>query len=162
MVAAGDFREDLYYRLNVVPVWLPPLRARPGDVMLLARRFAADIAAEHGRPIELTPEALALLAREPWPGNVRQLRNFIERLVVLSEQRSLGAAEVGQELGRLRSQEAGEPTGAPRPLEKQRRHAEQKALEDALAQSRGNRSQAARILGISRRTLYKKLRQEPA
>jgi two-component system response regulator AtoC len=95
---------------------------------------------------------------------VRQLRNFVERLVVLSEKRRLAAADLEHELGRLRGPNASEPSpsSAPRPLEKQRRHAEQRAVEDALAQSRGNRSQAARILGISRRTLYKKLRQEPA
>jgi two-component system, NtrC family, response regulator AtoC len=164
MVAAGAFRADLYYRLDVVPVSLPPLRARSGDVPLLALRFLAEIARESdARDLRLDHEALALLAAYSWPGNVRQLRNFVERMVVLRNGPVLGAAEV---LAQLRPPvpEAGAGVAtppAPAPssglLAGRRRAAERQALDDALVAARGNRTVAARLLGISRRTLYKKL-----
>ncbi len=158
MVAAGEFREDLFYRLNVVPIFLPPLRARPGDVQLLAQRFVRDVGATHRREVTITKEALALLAAHPWPGNVRQLRNFVERVVVLTEGTHLGTSEVERELERLPGRtERVEGEVPPSPLEASRRQAEKRAVEVALKQAGGNRSQAARLLGISRRTLYKKL-----
>jgi two-component system response regulator AtoC len=95
MVARGEFREDLYYRLNVIPLTLPPLRARPDDVAELAARFARS----HGAAA-LAPDALALLAAQRWPGNVRQLQNFVERLVVLSDGPAIGRADVERELAR--------------------------------------------------------------
>ncbi len=161
MVAAGEFREDLFYRLNVVPIWLPPLRARLGDVGVLARRFAEEVAQSQNKTVTLETGALEALAAEGWPGNVRQLKNIVERLVVLAQARTISRQDVEHELTSLpafaqsRAREA-----PPSPLEAQRRQAEKHAVETALQQSRGNRSQAARILGISRRTLYKKLRQQ--
>jgi two-component system response regulator AtoC len=160
MVAAGEFREDLFYRLNVVPVWLPPLRARPGDVVVLARRFADEVARTQNKMVSFDPAALELLASERWPGNVRQLKNFVERLVVLAETSKILRADVEYELARLPSFGDNQAELPPSPLEAQRRQAEKHAVETALRQSRGNRSQAARILGISRRTLYKELRQQ--
>jgi len=168
MTAAGEFREDLFYRLNVVPIWLPPLRDRAEDIEPLARRFVTDLAAANGRAsMTLDREALALLASEPWPGNVRQLQNFVERLVVLSEASVVGATDVRRELAR------GSPLGAPRAtasaaagaepagrLDARRREAEREALMTALRQAGGNRSLAARILGVSRRTLYNKLAEQ--
>jgi len=160
MVEEGTFRADLFYRLHVVPIWCPPLRERPGDIELLSRRFAAELAEAHALPpVALSVEAVALLAAQPWPGNVRQLRNFVERLVVLSEGRDITAAEVAHELGRTGSRPPPASDGALR-LDMHRRAAEREALEAALRQARGNRALAARILGISRRTLYNKLEKQ--
>jgi two-component system response regulator AtoC len=155
MVSGGQFREDLFYRLNVVPIWIPPLRQRPGDVERLARHFCAELGALHGRSgVTLEADALELLCAQPWPGNVRQLQNFIERMVVLSDRPRLGAAEVERELTRL----PGPRTAAPEAsLGVRKLEAEKSALQDALARAGGNRTLAARLLGVSRRTLYNKL-----
>ncbi|HET9452568.1 MAG TPA: sigma-54 dependent transcriptional regulator, partial [Aggregicoccus sp.] len=121
MVARGEFREDLFYRLNVVPVWLPPLRARPEDIAPLARHFLALHAKANGRPsMSLTPGAVALLEAQPWPGNVRELQNFLERLVVLSDGPTLQAADLSRELARqpglgASAPAAGTPAAAPLP-----------------------------------------------
>jgi DNA-binding NtrC family response regulator len=164
MVVDGGFRADLFYRLNVVPIWCPPLRERPADIELLARRFAAELARAHGlaASVRLTAEALALVAAQSWPGNVRQLRNFVERLVVLSEGRDVGAGQVTRELDRAGGQPGAcfEGGGGALRLDIHRRAAERDALEAALRQARGNRAQAALILGISRRTLYNKLEKQ--
>jgi len=163
MVAGGEFREDLFYRLSVVPIWLPPLRDRAGDVEALAAQFCTERAAANGRPgVTLDASALGRLAAESWPGNVRQLQNFVERLVVLSEGTVIGAADVERELSRRSSAPSDEaaapaPTGGGRRLDEQRRKAERDALESALRRAGGNRSLAARLLGVSRRTLYNKL-----
>jgi two-component system response regulator AtoC len=163
LVREGSFREDLFYRLNVIPVVLPPLRERADDVEALARHFVGALGQAHGRPqARLTDDALGLLRAQLWPGNVRQLQNFLERLVVLSGGDVLGADDVRRELSR-----AGSPTavsGAPAPgaiggplLDDRRRDAERAAVQDALTQAKGNRALAARLLGVSRRTLYYKL-----
>jgi two-component system, NtrC family, response regulator AtoC len=152
-VAAGSFREDLYYRLAVVPIELPPLRTRVSDIEQLARRFCAEHAASHNRDdIELDDDAIALLRAEPWPGNIRQLQNFIERLVVLCDPPRIRAADVERELGRSRPA----PSGVVK-LDTRRREAERDALREALSRAGNNRTLAARILGVSRRTLYNKL-----
>jgi two-component system, NtrC family, response regulator AtoC len=157
MVGAGEFRADLFYRLNVVPIWLPPLRARTGDVPLLARGFLEELAAEAGCPeLGFSDDALAMLAAHPWPGNVRQLRNFVERLVVLRESAELGAEDVTRELLRT-PHDPSSDAADPHLLETSVRGAERQALDAALRAAGGNRTRAARILGISRRTLYKKL-----
>jgi two-component system response regulator AtoC len=163
MMARGDFREDLFYRLNVIPLWLPPLREREADVVQLARRFCATHAGLNGRPdVSLDDSAVALLARQPWPGNVRQLENFIERLVVLSERARLGAIDVDAELDR---QQRRTPLARATPeqgtltLSERRRQSEVGGLTTALKQAGNNRTLAARLLGISRRTLYTKLEE---
>ncbi len=153
MVAAGQFREDLFFRLNVVPIHVPPLRQRSGDVARLARQFCAAFGQANGRPgIEFDDAALAVLARQPWPGNVRQLQNLVERLVVLADSQVLAAGDVERELGRL---PLGDDEDASLPA--RLRVVEKDALIDALARARGNRMLAARLLGVSRRTLYNKL-----
>ena len=170
MIRRGEFREDLYYRLNVVAIVAPPLRERPDDVELLARHFCATLGAQNDKPgIHLSPEALALLRRQPWPGNVRQLQNFVERLVVFAETDAIGAAAVQAELGAgNRAAIAGKPEGKAAELDftisvleldEVVRRAERKALEKALQKAGGNRTVAARILGVSRRTLYNKLEE---
>ena len=176
MVKKGQFREDLFYRLNVVPVWLPPLRARLEDVEPLARHFLELHAKANGRqPFTLAQDALQSLQAQPWPGNVRQLQNFMERLVVLSDGPTLTGEDVARELTRQpglmpsSTQPSpfspapavmGGPSGTePKTLESQRRNTELQALLDALKRAGDNRTLAARLLGISRRTLYNKLEE---
>lgn len=163
MVEDGEFRQDLYYRLDVIQLRVPPLRERPEDVELLGEHFVRQAAESNGRGgIELSSDARTLLLEQPWPGNVRQLENFMERLVVLSDGPKLTRADVERELARdaararpSRSSVA-PPASEPR-LEDQRRDAERKAIVEALQRASGNRSLTARLLGISRRTLYTKL-----
>ena len=165
MVQRGEFREDLFYRLNVVPVWLPPLRERPEDIAPLAGHFLTLHAKANGRPpFTLAPDALALLEAQPWPGNVRQLQNFVERLVVLSDGPTLTAADLTRELSRQPGfAQAPAPKSPAEPgsssLDAQRRETERAALEDALRRAGNNRTLAARLLGVSRRTLYNKLEE---
>ncbi len=159
MVAKGTFREDLYYRLNVVPLVLPPLRARAEDIRPLALRFATEHAKSNGRRMELGEGALDLLEREPWPGNVRQLQNFIERIVVLSEGPVIEAKDVLRELGPRPFATAPAEKSAARTddLDSALRDAEREAITNALTRAGNNRTVAARILGVSRRALYYKL-----
>jgi two-component system response regulator AtoC len=163
MIEAGTFREDLFYRLSVVPILVPPLRERPEDVPALVDHFFARFTAEHGRPrLDLPAEARAELGRERWRGNVRELMNFVERLVVLSPGDQISADDVRRELERTRAAFAPE---AARPPESApgsggiaaRRTVTRAELCDALDRAGQNRSLAARLLGISRRTLYNKL-----
>ncbi|HRH00589.1 MAG TPA: sigma-54 dependent transcriptional regulator [Polyangiaceae bacterium] len=177
MVAAGQFREDLYYRLNVVPLTVPPLRERPGDIAALALRFVAEHASQSGRPLVLGEPALARLSGLPWPGNVRQLQNFVERLVVLSDGPTLTVADVEREIARAApastppastpsastsAPAAPPPSGPPSAtsggtLHSAQRDAGRDAVREALERAKGNRTLAARLLGISRRALYYKL-----
>lgn len=174
MIKEGTFREDLFYRLNVVPVWLPPLRARRGDVALLATYFCEAFAQAHGkRGTTLSEEAVSALSSERWPGNVRQLQNFIERLVVLAQHTVIEVEDVQRELApqvsfmtdsatkaasitALTDTREGKPLA---PLDATLRDAEKKAIERALRHAKGNRALAARLLGIGRATLYHKLEE---
>src|SRR5213078_5151980 len=98
-VAVGRFRDDLFYRLNVLYIYLPPLRERRTDVGLLVRRFIADFAKEHDRPFRgITPEALQILVDADWPGNIRQLRNLIESMVVLAPEGQIQPGDVPREI----------------------------------------------------------------
>jgi len=182
MVSRGEFRQDLFFRLNVVDLWLPPLRARREDIAPLSQHFCAASGAANGKPgARLNEGALRALKAQKWPGNVRQLQNFVERLVVLSPSDELGEADVRAALtGHVHFEtqpatEASRPippsdqvpplataTGATSsipvmPLDVALRSAEKSALEVALRAAKGNRSSAAKLLGISRSTLYAKL-----
>jgi two-component system response regulator AtoC len=164
MVKKGTFREDLYYRLNVVPLHLPPLRARSEDIAPLSQRFAIVHAKNNGKRIDLGASAIRRLEREAWPGNVRQLENFIERLVVLSDGPIIEGEDVERELA-PRGMAAAAPAAGERTvaddasLDAAVRHTEREAIKNALARAGGNRTVAARILGVSRRALYYKLEE---
>jgi two-component system, NtrC family, response regulator AtoC len=153
MVARGEFREDLFYRLNVLPLWLPPLRERTEDVPLLVDQFCA--------PFRFDRDAVELLSRQPWPGNVRQLQNFVARLLALGDGPRISVNAVRRELNRERMGNLEPPTAAVEDLNLEvcRLKMERRALGTALAMAKNNRTVAARILGVSRRTLYTKLEQ---
>lgn len=170
LVREGKFREDLFYRLNVVALWVPPLRSRQADIESLAQHFCQSVAAANGRRAPaFDADALSLLAKEQWPGNVRQLQNVVERLVVLGGGPRIGASDVARELeqkpGALAFAEASgfapkidlEQTALE--LEQALRKAEKRAIERAMNSAAGNKNLAARLLGISRRSLYYKLEE---
>jgi DNA-binding NtrC family response regulator len=161
MVQAKTFREDLYYRLNVIPIVMPPLRARPEDIAPLVVRFAAALGPANGRgAFTFEPAAIERLRRQDWPGNVRQLQNFVERLIVLAEGPVIRSADVERELARtaaLARPAAPASPAAPATLDDHRKRAERDALREALERVQGNRTRAARILGVSRGTLYNML-----
>ncbi len=158
-VKAGRFREDLFFRLNVVPIEIPPLRRRPSDVGPLALHLVRKVSAELSRSIAgITPDALSVLAQHPWPGNVRELRNVLERAVILK--REDRAVDVG-DLPRDIVEQLGDgrrSTGFELPPEGiDLAELERDLLEQALARARGNQTAAARLLGITRFALRYRL-----
>ncbi len=158
MVAAGTFRADLYYRLNVVSLAVPPLRQRPADIALLANHFLRKYTAEHNREIDgFDDHALAVMQRYAWPGNVRELCNAVERAVVMSRDRNIHAEDLPSPIVQS-SRPAGASAG-PRALKEQVRHFEAAVIAQALDRHQGNRSHAATELGISRRALLYKLHE---
>jgi DNA-binding NtrC family response regulator len=164
-VAAGTFRQDLYYRLNVIHVRLPPLRERPGDVRPLAEHFFRLSAARSGRLDlrGLSDEALACLEANPWPGNVRDLENAIEHAVLLAEGPLVGPADLPE---RLRPAAAGAAAaGAPLPEGGLDLRAAVEAFENglvlqALERTGWNKNRAARLLGLNRTTLVEMLKRK--
>jgi two-component system nitrogen regulation response regulator NtrX len=158
-IRAGRFREDLYFRLNVIPVYVPPLRERGEDVIRLAEHFVAEFAREYGRrPKQLLPEAVAALASYQWPGNVRELRNIIERLMIMVP----GEVITGADLPFIAPDAAKRaPAGRPNdvaPLYAARDAWERDYILNALAVLDGNISRAAETLGVERSNLYRKMR----
>lgn len=153
LVAGGAFREDLYFRLAEVVVTIPPLVERSGDAPLLARHFLARFAAEMNPHVRgFAPDALAAIDAWHWPGNVRELENRVKRAVIMADGRLIGAddldlAEPGEELALALNLKAG------------REQADRKLIRQALARSEGNISSTARMLGISRPTLYDLMKQ---
>ena len=155
-VEAGKFREDLYYRLNIVDIRLPPLSERKSDIPLLCAHFIKDFSQKNNREITgIEPAAMALLQAYPWPGNVRELRNIIERMIVLSHGSLLTVMDVPANI-RDDAQKAAEAAGEPNRTESLAQTEKRKIL-SALEAAGGNRSRAAVALGISRRTLHRKL-----
>jgi two-component system response regulator AtoC len=145
----GAFREDLYYRVNVFEIRIPPLRERREDILLLARRFLQEFGSVNGAPpIDLTPAAADALLTHKWPGNVRELRNVIERATIVCE----GGVVRDSDLALAPSRETS-------PDITNLGHLEQHAIERAIREAGGNRSRAARRLGISRTQLYGRLRK---
>lgn len=163
-VANGQFREDLYYRLNVINVAVPALRERVGDALVLADHFAARYAHQEGcARISFTPEAAALLQAHPWPGNVRELKNLIERLTILYPGETITPGVLPQELrGALPHPAApqSEPEALPTvTIDDQMDHAERQLLLEALSRSSGHKGRAAETLGISRHALKRRLQR---
>ncbi len=154
-VAAGAFRLDLFHRLQVVEIVLPPLRERAEDVPLLAARFLSDLVAEHGRIITLSPDAMEALAAAPWPGNVRQLRNVLERLVVASPEDRVTARELAPLLprGGVPVSPAGADGPTPRPAAVPPPGDERDRVAGALVQAGYVQAKAARLLGMTVRQL---------
>jgi two-component system response regulator AtoC len=159
-VSAGQFREDLYWRLNVVAVRLPPLRERPEDVAALARHFLARCA--RLRPelsaLSLSPEALAVLAAHRWPGNVRELEHAVERAVVLADGPLLEEKDLPDTVREGNAPAAGEPEEAGPSLRRAVQAAEARAIRTALVRTGGNRTRAAELLEISYRALLYKIK----
>jgi transcriptional regulator with PAS, ATPase and Fis domain len=157
MVSMGRFRSDLYYRLSVLPIELPPLRERLGDLEVLTDHILEDIARRTGTPQrELTPTALAVLSSYAWPGNIRELRNVLEQVTLNSDSPRLSAEEFTLVLPRLTAN--ARPGDRPTlKLADVVADAERNAIRSALAAAEGKKILAAELLGISRATLYQKL-----
>lgn len=150
----GRFREDLYFRLNVFPLHIPPLRRRWEDIPLLAKAFLAHYARKYGKGVDdLSPEALDLLLRYPWPGNVRELEHTIERAVILSEGPTLRPEDIGLDLLALGIADGSEEEGMTL------RELEREYIRRVLKKVRGRKGRAAKILGINRKTLLEKRRR---
>jgi len=154
-IAAGRFRQDLYFRLNVIPLRVPALRERRADVPLLAAEFMRALAAAVGVPPKrFSDEALARLQEHHWPGNVRELHNLVERLLIMAPTDEIRGVDVTPHL----------PVGTPSPglellpLKAARARFEREYIESVLASTNGNMSRAARVLGLERSHLYRKLR----
>jgi two-component system response regulator AtoC len=165
-VRDGRFRADLYYRLNVLPVLIPPLRERTEDIPQLARFFARRHAARHHLgEVELSDTALEALVRQPWPGNVRELENVIERAVVLADRPTLGQGPQvidATYLGTVMTVHAPEAVtdGADvLSIKKATRDLEQTLITRALGVTQGNRTNAAKLLEISHRALLYKMKE---
>ena len=148
LVDDGKFREDLWFRLNVVRIVIPPLRERRGDVPLLARFFLNKYNARYEHSARLMESGLKALQEYTWPGNVRQLQHLVERLTILAANGRIDAEAVQQALTSMESREEPVETLAEAEVEQIRR---------VLAATGGNKSRAAQILGIERKTLYRKL-----
>jgi transcriptional regulator with PAS, ATPase and Fis domain len=165
MVAAGEFRADLFYRLHVLPIEVPPLRARLEDIEALAEALSEDIARRSGMPQrELSPEALDWLARQPWPGNIRQLRNSLEQASLMSDELQLVPAHFGPCQAAPVLPAAAVAPAEPlllRPLPELIEKVEREAIAQALTLTEGNRMAAARLLQISRASLYERLSRWP-
>ena len=159
MVEKEEFREDLYFRLNVLGINMPPLRTRREDIVLLAAAFLKEFAEENGREVKpLSDAAMAALIRYEWPGNVRELRTAIEHGVVMSNQKVIDVQHLPDFLNESRPTGTKEEKNTLAPLPEFNLHTlERRAIRDALTATDGNRTKAAELLGISRRTLQRKL-----
>lgn len=156
LVEDGRFREDLFYRLNVVVLRMPPLRERPEDIPLLVHHFVERLAEENDKTVAgVTGEAMDLLGSYRWPGNVRELRNAVERMVVLSRGGKLTVRDVPGPIREAAGSGTPGAAGARLTLDE----AERQMIERALRAQNGNRTRAAEQLGISRRTLHRKLNE---
>jgi len=161
-VRVGRFRGDLYYRLNVVPVKLPALRERPGDIPLLIAYFVKKFAERLKKGVpSVSPEALELLMQFPWPGNIRQLENVMERLIVMSEGSVITPDQLPEEILDFEEQRffSAQPGSLKEQVREATRRIEKKAIEEALAETSNNVTQAARKLNISRKGLQLKMKE---
>jgi len=155
-IAHGRFREDLFYRLNVIPFTLPPLRERIEDVPILARYFMLEFAVAYGRkPKELSEAALGVMARYHWPGNVRELRNLIERLMIVVPQDKIEPQHLPPELFRAGSRMAQQPNAT---LHEARSAYERDFILRKLEENQWHMTRTAEALGLERSHLYRRMR----
>ncbi|HEU0123298.1 MAG TPA: sigma-54 dependent transcriptional regulator, partial [Bryobacteraceae bacterium] len=156
-ISRGNFREDLFYRLNVIPFHVPPLRDRREDISLLAEHFMHEFTAAYGRKRkDFSPEAMRMLEDYNWPGNVRELRNLIERIVIMNPQIRIDARHIPINSSRRSVFDAEMPQFST--LQEVREAAEREYITKKLEEARGNISRAAELLGLERSHLYKKMR----
>jgi len=147
LIRDGRFREDLYYRINEATIHVPPLRARMGDAVVLARAFLSRFAKQQQRPIkDFTHSALEIIERYPWPGNVRELENRVKRAVIMADGSSITPADLELEEAKVESY--------PFDLREVREMAERKAIQRAMGYTENNVSRTAELLGVTRPTLY--------
>jgi two-component system NtrC family response regulator/two-component system response regulator HydG len=160
-IADGRFREDLYYRLKVVTLRIPPLRERPGDIPQLLEHFLAQFCQEHGKPPKtLAPETLELLLRYAWPGNVRELKNVMESVVVFHQEGEITPADLPAEVRDSSGlSAAGAPLQSAAGGQRTMAEIERQAILETLGRTGGHRARAADILGIGLRTLQRKLKE---
>lgn len=155
-IIAGRFREDLFYRLSVFQIHLPPLRERPGDVRILAKAFVKDFSVRLARPVtEITPAFLEALEQQPWKGNIRELRNVIERSLIVCESERLDVADLPLDIQNTHYEQSDETTPGSFELSAmERRH-----IARVLEYTKGNKTEAARLLKIGLTTLYRKIEE---
>ena len=160
MVRQGSFRADLFHRVYVFPIALPPLRERAEEIPVLAEYFAAQVASQNGwRPKHFSPESLEILQRYAWPGNVRELRNVVERVLLLSAAETITAEEVNLALPVPRNGEGGIASTGSGPLTQRLESFEREVLLAELRRHHHHMTNTARALGLERSHLYKKCQQ---
>jgi two-component system nitrogen regulation response regulator NtrX len=159
-IRAGRFREDLYFRLSVIPIFVPPLRERQEDIPLLADHFLAEFAREYGRRVKsFDPGAISVLQHYPWPGNVRELRNVIERLMIMVPGDSISPSDLGfLDPDAASRPEAGTAAAERLTLHEARDRFERDLILRTLAEQQGNMSRTAEVLGVERSNLYRKMK----
>ena len=160
-IQKGTFREDLYYRLNVVPIMLPPLRERREDILLLTDHFVEKFSKKMGREITgLSGDSKTLLLRYPFPGNIRELENMLERAIALIKGKVIEAEDLPEEVcgGETPVRNICEKIRASKPLSSATRIFEKEYIQSVLERTKGKKGQAAEILGISRKTLWEKIK----
>jgi two-component system nitrogen regulation response regulator NtrX len=155
-ILRGNFREDLFYRLNVIPFYVPPLRERIEDIALLADHFIQEFTTAYGRkPKELTPEAYRILQEYSWPGNVRELKNLMERIVIMNPQIRIDARHIPLNPVRRSAERTPERFGS---LQEVREAAEREYILKKLEETQGNVTRTAELLGLERSNLYRKMK----
>jgi len=154
-VLTKNFREDLFYRINVVRLDIPPLRERREDIPLLVQQFVKEFCLKEGKMLSISDEAMEIFMNYQWTGNIRQLRNVIERAVVLSKGERLTSKELPEELLPLKKKAVPVRAGGTKTL----KELQNQAVMDVLHECKGNKSRAAKMLGISRKAFYKKLKE---
>jgi two-component system nitrogen regulation response regulator NtrX len=158
-IRGGRFREDLYFRLNVIPVYVPPLRDRAADIPLLAEHFMSELAREYGRrPKRFDPAAMAGLRAYGWPGNVRELRNVIERLIIMVPGESITSLDLAFLNGGAGLRHGDTAPEITAPLHEARDRFERDYIVRVLAAQGGNISRTAEVLDVERSNLYRKMK----
>jgi DNA-binding NtrC family response regulator len=161
LIKEGLFREDLYYRLNVIPIYVPPLRERKDDIPFLVEHFLKKCSKKvKGKKVdEVSRQAMEILLAYDWPGNVRELENVIERAVILCKNERIEEEDLPEFLQEIRMYKSASEKKKHLPLKEALKCSEKEIIENVLRECRGNRKKAAQLLGINRTTLYNKMRE---